>query len=106
MFGFIGAVIAVLVVLGFIVGFSVAARVEERRSDMAGSLETTSGVVYRTQTIEGEEGVLIGKDRQATWLSHQDLRELIETLEIPADIGEPESQSILDKVIRERESSQ
>ncbi len=105
MLGFIGVVVAVLVVIGFLTGVIIAGD-SGRRSDMAGSLETTSGVVYRIQIIEGEEGVLIGKDRQATWLSHQDLRELIETLEIPADIGEAAEESILDRVIKERESNQ
>lgn len=71
-------VIVFLLLLGIVVTVNIGS--EGRLDEMV--LETTGGVVYRTLVnIEGVEGVMVGENRQAQWLSRQDMKEMLEVLD-------------------------
>ncbi len=70
--------IAALLLLGVVLTVNIDR--EESLDEM--SLETTNGVIYRTFTIDGDEGVMVGKDN-IQFLTREDLKEMLEVLDGP-----------------------
>ena len=73
----VGAVAALL-----LLGAVLTVNIEREGSVDETSLETANGVVYRTFTIEGEVGVMVGKN-PTQFLTRADLKEMLKVLDHP-----------------------
>lgn len=71
-----------MIVSLLLLGVVLTVNIEREGSVDEMALTTTSGVVYQTLTIDGEEGVMVGKN-QPLFLTRQDMKEMLEVLDGP-----------------------